>query len=418
MRRRSFITLLGGAAAWPIAALAQQPLIGFMSSRSPEDSVDVVAAFRRGLGERGMIEGRNVLTEFRWARGQYARLPALAAELVSRPVSVLVAAGGPPAAYAAKAATSTIPILFVSTDPVKSGLVASMNRPGGNATGVHLLTTELEAKRLGLLHELLPGSASVGALLNPTYPAVAQQEQELAEAARTVGRTIAFLNASTDAEIDAAFADLARQRVAGVVVASDPFFDTRRDQIIALAAHQKLPAIYQFREYAVAGGLTSYGVSLYEAYRNIGDYAGRIVNGANPADLPVMQSVKFELVIEAAFAALVQKRADALIVGADPLFIDRRVQLATLATRHLLPAVYFLREFVESGGLMSYGPSNLVRYRELGIYTGRVLKGEKPADMPVVQPTRFELVINLPTARAIGIAVPPSLLAQADEVIE
>jgi ABC-type uncharacterized transport system substrate-binding protein len=243
MRRRSFITLLGGAAAWPIAALAQQPLIGFMSSRSPEDSVDVVAAFRRGLGERGMIEGRNVLTEFRWARGQYARLPALAAELVSRPVSVLVAAGGPPAAYAAKAATSTIPILFVSTDPVKSGLVASMNRPGGNATGVHLLTTV------------------------------------------------------TDAEIDAAFATLARQRVAGVVVTGDPFFDTRRDQIIALAAHQKLPAIYHFREYAVAGGLTSYGVSLYEAYRNIGDYAARIVNGANPADLPVMQSVKFELVI-------------------------------------------------------------------------------------------------------------------------
>ena len=297
MRRREFMSLLGGAAvAWPLAARAQQPLIGFMSSRSPEDSVEVVAAFRRGLGERGMIEGRNVLIEFRWARGQYARLPGLAAELVSRPVSVLVAAGGPPAAYAAKAATSTIPILFVSTDPVKSGLVTSLNRPGGNATGVHLLTTDLEAKRLGLLHELLPGSALVGALLNPKYPAVAQQEQELAEAARAVGRTIAFLSASTDAEIDAAFATLARQRVAGVVVTGDPFFDTL-DQIIALAAHQKLPAIYRFREYAVAGGLTSYGVSLYEAYRNIGDYAARIVNGANTADLPVMQSVKFELVI-------------------------------------------------------------------------------------------------------------------------
>jgi len=296
--RREFLARLGGAAAaWPLAARAQQPLVGFMSSRSPEDSIDVVAAFRRGLGERGVIEGRNVLTEFRWARGQYARLPALAAELVSRPVSVLVAAGGPPAAYAAKAATSTIPILFVSTDPVKSGLVASLNRPGGNATGVHLLTTDLGAKRLGLLHELLPGSAPIGALLNPKYPAVAQQEQELADAARTVGRTIAFVNASTDAEIDAAFATLALQHVAGVVVTGDPFFDTRRDQIIALAAHQKLPAIYHFREYAVAGGLTSYGVSLYEAYRNIGDYAVRIVNGANPADLPVMQSVKFELVI-------------------------------------------------------------------------------------------------------------------------
>jgi putative ABC transport system substrate-binding protein len=298
VQRREFITLLGSTVAWPPAAGAQQPLlIGFMSSRSPEDSGDVVAAFRRGLGERGVIEGRNVVTEFRWARGQYSRLPALAAELVSRPVSVLVAAGGPSAAYAAKAATSTIPILFVSTDPVKSGLVASLNRPGGNATGVHLLTTDLEAKRLGLLHELLPGSALVGALLNPKYPAIAQQEQELAEAARTVGRTIAFLNASTDAEIDAAFATLARQRVAGVVVTGDPFFDTRRDQIIALAAHHKLPAIYHFREYAVAGGLTSYGVSLGEAYRNIGDYAARIVNGASPADLPVMQSVKFELVI-------------------------------------------------------------------------------------------------------------------------
>jgi ABC-type uncharacterized transport system substrate-binding protein len=298
LNRRGVIGRLGGAAAWPIAARAQQPaLIGFMSSRSAEDSVDVVAAFRQGLGERGMIEGRNLLIEFRWAGGQYARLPAFAAELVSRPVSVLVAAGGPPAAYAAKAATSNIPILFVSTDPVKSGLVASLNRPGGNATGVHLLTTDLEAKRLGLLHELLPGSAPIGALLNPKYPAIAQQEQELAEAARTVGRTIAFQNASTDAEIDAAFVALAQQRVPGVVVTGDPFFDTRRDRIIALAARQKLPAIYHFREYALAGGLTSYGVSLNEAYRNIGDYAARIVSGANPADLPVMQSVKFELVI-------------------------------------------------------------------------------------------------------------------------
>jgi putative ABC transport system substrate-binding protein len=298
MRRREFITMLGGAAAAaPLVARAQQPLIGFMSSRSPEDSVDVVAAFRRGLGERGVIEGRNVFIEFRWARGQYTQLPALAAELVSRPVSVLVAAGGPPAAYAAKAATSTIPILFVSTDPVKSGLVASLNRPGGNATGVYLLTTDLEAKRLGLLHELLPGSALVGALLNPKYPAVAQQEQELAEAARTVGRTIAFVNASTDSEIDAVFATLSQQRVAGVVVTSDPFFDTRRDQIIALAARQKIPAIYHLRDYTAAGGLPSYGVSLYEAYHNIGDYAARIIDGESPADLPVMQSVKFELVI-------------------------------------------------------------------------------------------------------------------------
>jgi ABC-type uncharacterized transport system substrate-binding protein len=298
MRRREFISLLGGAAAtWPLAARAQQPLVGFLSSRSPEDSVDVVAAFRRGLGERGVIEGRNVLVEFRWANGDYARLPALAAELVGRPVSVLVAAGGPPAAYAARTATSTIPILFASTDPVKSGLVASLNRPGGNATGVYLLTTDLEAKRFGLLHELFPATALFGALLNPKYPAVAQQAQELSEAARTVGRPIAFQNASTDAEIDAAFAALAQQRVAAVLVTGDPFFDTRRNQIIALAAHQKLPAIYHFREYAVAGGLMSYGVSLNEAYRALGGYTARILNGEKPADLPVMQSVKFELVI-------------------------------------------------------------------------------------------------------------------------
>jgi ABC-type uncharacterized transport system substrate-binding protein len=297
MRRRAFIMVLGGAAAWPLAARGQQPLVGFMSSRAPEDSVDIVAAFRRGLGERGVNEARNVLVEFRWANGDYARLPALAAELVGRPVSVLVAAGGPPAAYAARASTSTIPILFVSTDPVKSGLVASLNRPGGNATGVHLLTTDLEAKRFGLLHELFPATALFGALLNPKYPAVAQQAQELSEAARTVGRPITFENAGTDADIDAAFAALAQRRVAALLITSDPFFDTRRNRIIALAARHKLPAIYHFREYAVAGGLMSYGVSLNEAYHALGDYTARILNGEKPADLPVMQSVKFELVI-------------------------------------------------------------------------------------------------------------------------
>ena len=284
------------AAAWPRSARAQQAVIGFMSSRSPEDSVDVVAAFRRGLGDRGLIEGQNVVIEFRWARGESARLPALAAELVSRPVGALVAAG-PPAAYAAKAATSTVPIVFGSTDPVKSGLVASLNQPGGNATGVHLLTTDVEAKRLGLLHELFPAAALFGLLLNPKYPAVAQAAQELAEAARTLGRPIVFQDASTDPELDAAFATLARQRAVAVLVAGDPFFDTRRNQIVALAAQQNLPAIYHFREYAVAGGLMSYDVSLSEAYRGIGDYAARILTGAKPADLPVMQSVKFELVI-------------------------------------------------------------------------------------------------------------------------
>jgi putative tryptophan/tyrosine transport system substrate-binding protein len=210
---------------------------------------------------------------------------------------VLVAAGGDPSALAAKAATSTIPIVFSSGDPIKSGLVASLNRPGGNATGVYVLTSDPETKRLGLLHELLPGAALFGALLNPKYPPAAQQALELAEAARTVDRPVVFLNASTDAELDAAFATLARQRAVAMLVAADPFFDTRRGQIIAFAAQQKLPAIYHFREYAVAGGLMSYGVSLPEAYREVGIYAARILNGAKPADLPVMQSVKFELVI-------------------------------------------------------------------------------------------------------------------------
>jgi ABC-type uncharacterized transport system substrate-binding protein len=300
MSRRDFITLLGGAAAWPLAARAQQPampVIGFMSSRGPEDSMTVVAAFRRGLGEGGLTEGKNVVIEFRWARGEYDRLPALAAELVSRQVAVLVAAGGDPSARAAKAATTTIPIVFGSGDPIKAGLVASLNRPGGNATGVHILTNDLEPKRLGLVHELFPGGALFGALLNPKFPPAAQQALELAEAARTIGRPLILLNASTDAELDAAFATLARQRVVAMLVAADPFFDTRRDQIIAFAAQQKLPAIYHFREFAVAGGLMSYGVSLSEAYRGVGIYAAKILKGAKPAGLPVMQSVRFQFVI-------------------------------------------------------------------------------------------------------------------------
>jgi putative tryptophan/tyrosine transport system substrate-binding protein len=227
--RREFITLLGSAAAWPFAARAQQPakpVIGFMSSRSPEDSVNVLTAFRRGLGEGGLIEGENVAIEFRWARGAYQELPALAAELVSRRVAVLVAVGGDPSALAAKAATSSIPIVFNSTDPIKSGLVASLNRPGGNATGVYILTSDLEPKRLGLLHELFPGVGLFGVMLNPKFPAAAQQAAELAEAARTIGRPIILLNASTDAELDAALAALVQQRVVAMLVVGDPFFDT------------------------------------------------------------------------------------------------------------------------------------------------------------------------------------------------
>ena len=319
MNRRAFIAGLGAAAAWPLTARAQQPampVIGFMSSRSPADSVTVVAAFHRGLGEGGLIEGKNVVIEFRWASGEYGRLPALAAELVSRQVAVLVAAGGDSSALAAKAATSTIPIVFGSGDPIKTGLVASLNRPGGNATGVHILSNDLEPKRLGLLHELFPGAALFGALLNPKFPPAAQQALELAEAARTIGRPVVLLNASTDAELDAAFATLARQRVAAMLVAADPFFDTRRDQIIAFAAQQKLPAIYHFREYAVAGGLMSYGVSLSEAYRGVGIYAARILNGEKPANIPVMQSVKFELVINL-------KTANALGLTVPPTLLTR-----------------------------------------------------------------------------------------------
>jgi putative tryptophan/tyrosine transport system substrate-binding protein len=321
MKRREFITLIGGMAAWPLAARAQQvamPVIGFMSSRSPEDSQSVLAAFRKGLSEAGLVEGKNVVIEFRWARGDFDRLPAFAAELVSNRVAVIVAVGGDPSALAAKAATLTIPIVFASTDPVKSGLVASLNRPGGNATGVYILSSDLQAKRLGLLHELLPGTALFGALLNPKFPPAAQQAAELAEAARTIGRPIILLNASTDAELDAVLAALVQQRVVAMLVVGDPFFDTRRDHIIAFAAQQKLPALYQFREYAMDGGLMSYGVSFPEAYREVGIYATRILNGAKPEDLPVIQSVKFELVINLKTAkALGLEIPDKLLALAD-----------------------------------------------------------------------------------------------------
>jgi putative ABC transport system substrate-binding protein len=328
MKRRAFITLLGGAAAaWPLAAGAQQPampVIGFLHPGFPEANAGLLAAFRKGLTETGYAEGRNVAIDFRWAYGDYSRLAELAADLVRRQVAVIVTPIGTTTALAAKAATATIPIVFsAGTDPVKAGIVTSLSRPGGNVTGVNYMAAELGAKRLGLLHEMAPRAARIAFLVNPANPIPAESMIKDMEAAASVAqRHIDVFTASTNREI------------------------------------------------------------------------------------------------ETAFAALVQSRADALIVGAEPFFIDRRVQIVTLATRHLLPTVYFLREFVEIGGLMSYGASDLSRYREVGIYTGRVLKGEKPADMPVVQPTKFELVINLPTARAIGIEVPPSLLAQADEVIE
>jgi ABC-type uncharacterized transport system substrate-binding protein len=301
LKRREFITLIGGtAAAWPLAARAQQaaiPVVGFMSSRAPEDSAHLLAAFRQGLVENGFIEGQNVAIEFRWARGQYQRLPALAADLVSRQVAVFVAVGGETSAVAAKQSTSTIPIVFATVDPVKDGLVESFNRPGRNATGSVLATTEMEPKRLGLLHELVPSVPLIGALLNPNVPEAARQLPELEEAARTIGRRLFVARASDDEELNAAFALLLQQRVGALLVAADAYFDTRRDRIIAFAAESRLPAIYHFREYAVAGGLVSYGPSITDAYQQVGIYTGRILKGAKPADLPVVQPTKFDFVI-------------------------------------------------------------------------------------------------------------------------
>ena len=302
MRRREFLSALGGAAAcWPLGARAQQaalPVVGFMSGRSAPDSVHLVAAFREGLSEAGFVDGQNVIIEFRWANGQYDQLPALAAQLVSRPVTVLVGVGGDPSAIAAKRATSTIPIVFgMGGDPVKAGLVDSFNRPGANLTGYTLLTNEMESKRVGLLRELVPGVALVGVLLNPKFVPAAQQSQQIENAARTVGQKLVIATASSDEELSAAFALLVRERVNALLVAADPYFDTRRDQIIAFAAQNRLPAIYQFREFAVAGGLISYGPRITDGYRQAGNYTGQILKGAKPGNLPVLQPTKFEMVI-------------------------------------------------------------------------------------------------------------------------
>src|SRR6516162_2489931 len=299
MRRRDFVTLLGGVAAWQLAASAQQkPVIGFLNSGSADVYSDRIAAFHQGLRQLGYIDGDNVVIVYRWALGQYDRLPAFAAELVEKHVSVLVATGGEPAALAAKSATSTIPIVFaVGGDPIKLGLVASYNRPGGNATGANILAAEMDGKRLGLLHEMMPNASHVGVLLNPNFPAYAEQLNDLQHAARMAHLDVEVLHANTDGEIEAAFAISSRKRVEALVLAASPFFDTRRDKLVALAAGYALPTIYHFREFAVAGGLMSYGVSIPHIYREIGVYAGRILKGDNPADLPVQQPTKFELVV-------------------------------------------------------------------------------------------------------------------------
>jgi putative ABC transport system substrate-binding protein len=326
MRRRDFITLLGGAAAaWPLAARAQQPampVVGYLGAGFPAAGASGLAVIRQGLAEAGYVEGLNVAIEYRFAEGKYDRLPALAAELVRRQVAAIVAVPTP-AALAAKAATTTIPIVFTAAeDPVKVGLVANLARPSGNVTGASILFAELGPKQLGLLRELVPTAARIGLLINPSNMNAEDLTKGLTAAGAAMGVQIEVVQASNILEIDAAFASLAR------------------------------------------------------------------------------------------------KRADALVAGTDSLFFNRRLQLATLATRHAIPAIYNARDYAEAGGLMSYGTSLMEALRQVGIYTGRILQGAKPSDLPVVQSSKFEFVINLSTARALGLEVPPSLLARADEVIE
>jgi putative ABC transport system substrate-binding protein len=322
MRRREFITLLGGASAWPLAARAQQtamPAIGFMSTRSSEASSHLTEAFRRGLNEGGFIDGQNVAIEFRWTGGDYGRLSAIAADLVTRKVAVLAAVGGELTAKAAKEATSTIPIVFViGSDPVTLGLVASYNRPGGNVTGINILTNTMEPKRLGILHDLVPQASMIAALVNPKWPPAGVQLKDIERAAQAIGMETEVFRASTESEIDAAFQSMARRQMQALIVAADPFFNTRSSNLITLAARYKLPTIYQLREYAVDGGLVSYGIDLPDAYRQAGVYAARILKGAKPADLPVLQPTKFEFVMNLKTAkALGIKISDNLMSLAD-----------------------------------------------------------------------------------------------------
>ena len=301
MKRREFITLLGGAAvAWPLAARAQQvamPVIGFLNAGARDVFAPRLGVFWRGLSENGYAEGRNVAIEYRWAEGQFDRLPAMAADLVRRHATV-IAAFGPPAALAAKAATSTIPIVFVTgNDPVQAGLVASLNQPSGNVTGVYLLIGGMEDKRLGLLRDLVPQAGLIGVLINPRSPDGQAQANALQAAAHAVGQRILVVEAGSDNELDGAFATLAQHRASALVITSDIFFNARRERIVALPARYAIPAIHPLREFAEAGGLMSYGTSVLDAYYQNGIYVARILKGAKPSDLPVLQSTKFEFVI-------------------------------------------------------------------------------------------------------------------------
>jgi putative ABC transport system substrate-binding protein len=301
MKRREFITLLGGvAAAWPLTAQAQQPLpvIGFLNSSSPDGYAPMASAFRQGLKETGYVDGHNVVIEYRWAEGRNDRLPSFVADLVQRKVNV-IAATTTAAALAAKAATTTIPIVFETTaDPVQLGLVASLNRPGGNVTGVTQTNMEIAPKRLELLHELVPTASVMALLVNPTDPALAESAtKELQEAASILGLKLHVMQASTDRDFDAVFAKLIQLRAGGLVIGSDPFFTSRSQQLAKLTVDHAVPAVYQFREFAVAGGLLSYGAAITDAYRLAGNYTGRVLRGDKPADLPVQQATKVEMII-------------------------------------------------------------------------------------------------------------------------
>jgi putative ABC transport system substrate-binding protein len=317
MRRRKFIAVLGGAAAWPFSANAQTPAIGFLSSRSARDSVKVVAAFAEGLREGGFTEGKNLSIEYRFADGALDRLPDMAAELVKRPISALVAVGGSNSALAAKRATSTIPIVFViGGDPVRLGLAASLSRPGGNATGMTIISADLAPKRLGLLRELVPNATALAVLTNPNTPEGRGQASDMLTAALALGLKLRFLEAGDETGIEAVFTTLSQDKPDALLVASDPIFDVHRDKLVALVAASGIPAIYQFRDFTVAGGLMSYDPDIVDAHRQIGIYVGKILRGARPADLPIQQPTKFQLVVNL-------RTAKALGINVSPTLLAR-----------------------------------------------------------------------------------------------